>query len=416
MLDRPIPWDIYEEHLDEAAFLWEQWEHALSAQNFTLAEVAAGPEERLLAHLDALVIGGSSVADELCVPALESDEMARVAAAAWVLLHVEGRDRLDDSWQALSAAEPARRDAMARAFALCLRADLPARLSPRFDALAPPLQACLIDVLRIRDASALARLPWARLVGQSDPELLGAVSRAARRSAVELDRSAIERGLASELSETRSAAIELGTLSRHEVVRSRCRSLIAESAPERRLALAALAIGGDPQDQQRLLEWSVRDIGQDAVWALGFSGQPAVAEALLAWLDDPRLCASAAESFATITGLELDGELVEPAPPEPEEVADDAPLREPEPGDDLPRPDAPRVRAWWQQNAGRFEGDRRYFGGRPWAPTLPVSTLASTATWRLRGARLGLSRVEASSVELRDWVRRAQGSMVEPKR
>ena len=25
---RPIPWDLYEEHLDEAAFLWNMWEAA----------------------------------------------------------------------------------------------------------------------------------------------------------------------------------------------------------------------------------------------------------------------------------------------------------------------------------------------------------------------------------------------------
>src|SRR6185369_14237639 len=49
-------WDILEEHLAEAAFLWEQWELALDAANYSLDEVAAGPEERLRAHLDALVL------------------------------------------------------------------------------------------------------------------------------------------------------------------------------------------------------------------------------------------------------------------------------------------------------------------------------------------------------------------------
>jgi len=32
--------DILEEHLDEATFHWEQWERALVAPDFTLAETA----------------------------------------------------------------------------------------------------------------------------------------------------------------------------------------------------------------------------------------------------------------------------------------------------------------------------------------------------------------------------------------
>ena len=408
MLEHPIPWDLYEEHLDEATFLWEQWEQSLSAWDCTLTDVAHGTEERLLAHLDALVIGGQRVTEELCIPALESDELARVAAATWVVLHAEEADRWDAAWEALSGAEPERRDAIARAFALSLRSDLPARIAPRFDALAPPLQGCLIDVLRIHAHGALADLPLSRLASRSEPALLGAVLRAARRISVDLGHSAIERGLASDLSETRMAAIELGTALRLDIVRPRCRTLIAERAPERRLALAALAIGADTLDLQRMLEWVASDIGRDALWALGFSGRAEVADSVLGWLDDPQLGASAAESFATITGLELDGDLVGPSPPEPDGLADDAPLPEREPGADLPPPNALLLRAWWQHNKARFEATGRYFRGVPWAPTLPASALASTPTWRLRGARLGLSRSEAASLELRGWARRAR--------
>lgn len=406
MSERPIPWDIYEEHLDEATFIWEQWEQSLSAWHSTLSEVAHGPEERLLAHLDALVLGGSNVADEFCRPALESDELARVAAATWVLLHVDGRDRWDDSWEALTTAEPARRNAIARAFALSLRSDLSARVSARLETLAPALKGCLIDVLRIRHPGALANLPLSQWASQPDAELLGAVLRAARRTSIELSRSALERGLVSDLSETRVAAIELGTMLQLEMVRPRCRSLVTEGAPERRMALAALAIGGDPADLQRLQEWAANDHAPDAVWALGFSGRADIADTVLRWLDDPKLGASAAETFSAITGLELDGELAGPSPAD--ELADDAPLREPEPGEDLPRPNAPLVRAWWQRNNARFGGVARYFRGQPWAPTLPLSALASTATWRLPGARLGLSRSDAASLELRGWARQSR--------
>ena len=80
-------WDIVEEHLDEAEFLWEQWEHALLAPNYTLDELADGPEARLLAHLDGLVVGGPEVARRLLIPTLDEDvEPTRVRAAALALL------------------------------------------------------------------------------------------------------------------------------------------------------------------------------------------------------------------------------------------------------------------------------------------------------------------------------------------
>src|SRR6185369_129808 len=78
---RSIPWDIYEEHLDEAAFLWGQWESALDAATFALHDVMVGPEERLRAHLDGLVLGGARVAEKLLVPALGDDDAGKIAAA-----------------------------------------------------------------------------------------------------------------------------------------------------------------------------------------------------------------------------------------------------------------------------------------------------------------------------------------------
>ncbi|WP_239014790.1 hypothetical protein [Archangium violaceum] len=43
--------DVLEEYQDEAAFRWVQWERALVAPDFTLAETAER-EERLLARLE----------------------------------------------------------------------------------------------------------------------------------------------------------------------------------------------------------------------------------------------------------------------------------------------------------------------------------------------------------------------------
>src|SRR6186713_3314527 len=91
---RPILWDIYEEHLDEAAFLLTQWEDAMKSAVYALPDVIVGPEERLAAHLDALVVGGKPVAEKLLFPALEGDDAGKIFAASWALLHAEDADHL----------------------------------------------------------------------------------------------------------------------------------------------------------------------------------------------------------------------------------------------------------------------------------------------------------------------------------
>src|SRR4051794_14057106 len=86
MSARLVLWDVAEEHLDEAEFLWDQWEKSLDAPNYALAEVAERPEERLLAHVDGLLAGGPEVIAKLVLPALDAEEPARITAAAYTLL------------------------------------------------------------------------------------------------------------------------------------------------------------------------------------------------------------------------------------------------------------------------------------------------------------------------------------------
>src|SRR5687767_2503153 len=81
-----VRWDVIEEHLEEAAFLWTQWETALDAPDFTLSEVADTIEARLLAHLDALEIGGPAVARRLLEPALRDPDPTLSFPAAFTLL------------------------------------------------------------------------------------------------------------------------------------------------------------------------------------------------------------------------------------------------------------------------------------------------------------------------------------------
>jgi hypothetical protein len=99
--------EIFQDLLDDAAFLWTQREQGLAAPDLKLQELMEGCEGRLLAHLDALVLGGDPVAEALLLPALASEEVETVACAALALLEAA-------YGLGLASARPARCRAQAR--------------------------------------------------------------------------------------------------------------------------------------------------------------------------------------------------------------------------------------------------------------------------------------------------------------
>jgi hypothetical protein len=96
----------------------------------------AEDEERLLAHLDALVIGDAPVVDELLLPALESDEPARISAATFALLAGEVADAREAVLARLQAEDPIALAAIQRALEVLEREALPEWLARLLDA--PP--------------------------------------------------------------------------------------------------------------------------------------------------------------------------------------------------------------------------------------------------------------------------------------
>ncbi len=86
--EEQILWDIVEEHLDEAEFLVEQWQAARASALYSLEELSKGPEQRLEAHIDGLVVNGPLALQRVAWPLLEEgDELPRVAAAALAVLN-----------------------------------------------------------------------------------------------------------------------------------------------------------------------------------------------------------------------------------------------------------------------------------------------------------------------------------------
>ncbi len=234
----------------------------------------------------------------------------------------------------------------------------------------------MLDVHALRGWDAGAALPQA--LKNEFPEVAAAALRAARATPERVEARQIHALLDAPVPEVRDAAIDLGlSLGMRSALRC-CQQLVAQQVRGSRRAMEWLALGGEPADLDVLLALTrVPALRAEAVWALGFSGRIAVAEAALEWMrdEDLRFARLGAEAFSAITGLELVGsyrrELTEEEAALPLEEEDlDADLT-PSPEEDLAAAHADAVAAWWADARKRFEPQTRYLRGRPFsAPVL----------------------------------------------
>lgn len=410
---RPVLWDIYEEHLDEAAFLFTQWEDAMQAANYTIAEVAAGPEERLFAHLDALVIGGKPVADKLLFPALEGDDLGKVFAAAWALLHAEDADHFARLGTALLEGKPEAQGAVARAFELGVRTDLANKTAPLWDRADARSQGAVLDVANTRDG-AFTRSRVYHALENDDPRLLAAGLRAARRH-VDVGYGAYaDRALAHESPEVREEAFATAFLYGTPNLWNACRKEASTGTKGSRLPLALLAIRGigpsDPLFQSLLGDEKKR---RHAVWALGFCGTVEAMDVLQGFLDDEKTNRVAGESMTAITGVVIGGQFSRPGvtvgPNVEEEVGPDDPPPEVHSEDFLLIPEPLALRAWWKKVRGQLTPNAAYLQGMPRHPESLRRAVAQGPTWRRAVYVLESAAQERSGVrvDVRGWARAA---------
>jgi uncharacterized protein (TIGR02270 family) len=393
---RPLHWDIYEQHLDEAAFRWSQWEGALDAPDFTLEEVAE-LEEHVAAHVDALVLGGERVAERLLFPALAEGEPERLVAAALALLQAEAPFGPAALLAALPTAEPPALAALRRAFELApspaIPLEVPALLK-REDAI-PGLLALVLDTL---GAHGLATAPLCTpFLAHPEPQVAAAALRAASRARLPVDSGVLQRALDSEEPGLRDAAILTGLMAGQRAAWAACQASATSRAPGSRLPLLLLGMSGDERDVKRLLELLPDEkLRPDVLWALGFSGRVEAADACVELLRHKPVAALAGEAFSAVTGLRIAEQYAagpeeedEALPPLEEEDLDADLSSKPE--DALPRPQADSVVAWWREARPRLDAKQRYLAGQPFTPQALLEALASAPMRRRHGLALELA-------------------------
>ena len=374
---RPFRWDIVEEQMDEADFLWSRWEAALRAPEYVLAEVRE-LEERLEAHLDGLELGGTPVAERLLHPAIAEAEVSRVSAAAYVLLAQDGA-ALEQLRVLLEEGSPAQREGIRRALELCGWDEIETRVLPWLEGQPGPVHSVALEVLVFRGYTLPGGVPpeW---VSSEEPTVAAAALRAMSLSPVGLNGGLLERALGSYIPEVHEAALECGAVLGRRAAWKVCQQRAAEGAPSR-LALLLLAMGGGEVGlevlKRRLLVPAQR---VEALWALDFSGQVAAADLCVELLGDQDILVArlAAEAFCAISGLELEGAYVQ----EEKERDAELPVEEeldqdlsPKPEDGLKRAEPVTVARWWGSARSRFELRGRYLRGQPWSASRLVEAL-----------------------------------------
>lgn len=410
-----VLWDIIDEHLAEAAFLWRQRERALGSSDYTFAEVLEDDEARLIAHLEALWLSGERVARRVLKPALGEAEPGLAAAAGHAWLASGEPEALEQLWERLLDT-PEARPGLLRALALGQHPLLDQVLLQRLSSAPEELLPSLLEVAALRGTDAGPML--AALASGSDSEpLLRAALRVARTTARPHGEALIQRGLEDARPGVREAAIEAGLIHGLRSAWRACQRLVTSLKAVPRAALLALATGGGPRELELLAQAAtIRELQAEVIWALGFSGRRAGADILLEELRKGEAPLRMAEAFAAITGVPMAGLVnVDAAADalEGEEPSEEAEGEEPPPGGALPGPeprdgavDVAALERWWRRERVRF-GEGRYWHGQPWTADTLVHLLL-TGTMRLRPLfawELAVRTRGGCVLETRGWCR-----------
>lgn len=350
-------WDIVEEHLDEAEFLWEQWEASLVAPNYAMREVEEGPEARLMAHIDGLVVNGPLVAERLLLPTITDidAEPTRVRAAALALLQTPGAEGFEAVFAELHSS-PAQRPELARALECSELGPLRPRLESMLSAEDIDLQSTAARILAFHGEALDELVPRMLASDRAVDRMLGLrmLPRldSASRHAMELMSA-----LGSDDPDVRDAALTAGVRLNLPNAWRCAQALVGSADPGAGHALLLLALRGDPSDHAAILA-TATSLGGPGLWALGFLGTVDAVEAAMPLLDDEAHARLAGEVLTAVTGIDLEDEKFARVPPEEEALLD-------RPEDHLPLPDALGLLMWWRKQRPRFAVDQRYIAGRP---------------------------------------------------
>jgi uncharacterized protein (TIGR02270 family) len=390
--------DILEEHIEEADFLFHQREKALLNRVYDLDGVAE-LEERLLAHLDGLVLGDKE-AWKLLAPKLIDGEAGEVFAAAFVAFDSGDSVLMDSVTKTFEQAEGVILDGIRHAWRHSSYAHIEEIVRPYSDAGKGAIQAASVDVLSFRRLpieSSLLR----SLLSHKDPGIVVSAMNAVGRLRVRDLKEYVDPALDSEALQVRKEAMRTGLLLGSDRALAQCRKAIKDRSELASESLILLGLSGQAQDAPLLAD-SLSDplLSRDAVVALGLLGYIGALDVLLRLTADPKLSCLAGEAISRITSVNLEHDkLVTDRPAkvtkeESNEEEEEDFVEDPDEG--LPYPDAGKLEAWWRKNASRFDKNIRYRNGQPYSAQILMNILQGGSLPELHHAAFELALINPS--------------------
>lgn len=389
-----ILWDVVEEHFEEAAFLFGQWERALYSPIFDLAGLGK-IEKRLEAHVDGLIVSGTEAARRILDPGLtDGDDPDRAVVSALALLFSGGDEIAARVLETALHAEPPLDRALARALVLASVESIDRNLLNRIRSVVLESQkALLLEILTGRGIDVGELLSeWSV---SSDPRLIGAVldagTRFARRDLVAFAEEHL-RSPKPVRAKALRATVALGSRAGWQL----CRELSQRPDTAGSEALSYLGLLGDLSDHEILYAQVDNPArAERSLWALAFAGTLRAGDVCLAHLesDDERVAKAAAEAMSWIGGFDLDVRRFRAEPREPTEQEALPPLDEddldanlaPDGLDDLPVPNRASIAQWWKENRNRLTPQGPNILGRAGSETAVVHALEAGSMWRRHG-------------------------------
>jgi uncharacterized protein (TIGR02270 family) len=368
--------DILEEHLEEADFLFQQRENALKERVYNLDGLAE-LEERLLAHLDGLVLAEKD-GWKLLEPKLADGELGEIFAAAFVAFDSGDRAQMELVTKTFEQTEGGILDGIRHAWRHISYVEIERIVRPYLAAENATIQAAAVDVLSFR------RLPFDRsqlsgLLNHKDLGVVVSAINAVGRLRVRDLKEYVERALDSAAPQVRGEAMRTGLLLGSDRVLTQCRKAVKDRSEMANEAMILVGLTGQAQDAPLLVD-SLSDLAlaRNAVVVLGLHGNLGAIDVLLRLTADPKHSRLAGEAVSRITGLNLEQEKLVtdqpakvskgPANEEEEEFVED-------PDEDLPCPDPEKLEAWWWKNVSRFDKKIRYRNGQPYGPQVLMDIL-----------------------------------------
>lgn len=360
--------DILEEHLEEADFLYTQRRNALMDDDYDLGELAA-LEERMLAHVDGLVIAGGE-AWALLAGLLSGGDEGEAFTAALVALASGDADRRGELLTAFAKASGETLNGLRAAFCLSGLGDLDEPLRDLVAEAEAPTAAAVLEILAFH-RRGLSPEELGGVLGSEDTGIRTAGLRAAAALGWRDFQDRAKDFLTADDPELVVEAVRTGYIFNDDSGLVLCRSSLAGGRDLAAELQIWLGLAGFAQDVPLLAAGlDSPELGRGAVIALGWLGRVEAVDALLARLQRGEcleLERQIGAAVTRVTGVDLAGagltRVQEEPPPEATGSDDPAdPVQDPD--EALPWPDSERLATWWRDHRPEFRAGERYRIGR----------------------------------------------------